>query len=186
MDDFNRNESERSTYAHSKPAEETEVEPPVLEPQSREEMTEPIAEPQVVVRPAAKKTYQEYLEAADDCISRKDYRRAEIEYGRAQKALAKNDRRRVYTYEQLGAVALKSKATARAKNYYIAAIQTAKNLRISDVNVVNAYLGLAYCFEKSGNTALAIRNYEKALDLSASSTTKSRIRKLLQRLKARI
>lgn len=50
------------------------------------------------------------------------------------------------------------------------------------MNVVNSYLGLAYCFEKSGNNALAVRNYEKALGLSTSSATKTRIRKNLQRL----
>ena len=135
--------------------------------------------------PAAKKSYQDYLEAADDYISQKDYKNAAREYNKAQKALPENDKRKIFTFEQQGQISLKMNNISKAKEFYLAAIRTAQKMHIPDTRVVNAYLGLAYCFEQTGNTPPAIKNYEKALKLSTDAATRIRISKRLRKLNTR-
>ena len=130
------------------------------------------------------KNYQDYLAAADKYVRQKDYRNALTEYGKAQKLLPDNDKRRIFIFEQEGQISVKLKNIHKAKEFYLAAIQTAKKLGVSDITVVNAYLGLAHCFEKSDNISPAIKNYEKALGLSTNDQTKLKVKKILKRLKA--
>lgn len=145
---------------------------------------EPLEQAVAEIVPAPKeKTYKDYLASADNYILERDYKNALIEYGKAQKVLAENDKRRVFIFEQQGQLSIKLKNISKAKEFYLAAIQTAKKMRVSNITVVNAYLGLAHCFEKSGNIPPAIKNYEKALALSRNDKTKMRIRKILQKLK---
>ena len=156
------------------------TEPGVTE--SAEQPAESV-EPPVASVPASKKTYQDYLESADTYQSQNDYRNALREYGKAQKLLPPNDKRKVFTYEQQAQMALKLRDIPKAKEFYLAAIQTAKRLKVTDGSVVNSYLGIAYCFERGGNKSLAIKNYEKASSLTKSEATKERIRKNVQRLR---
>ena len=175
--DINPKKDKRLTSSENKPAQEPEVEAVEPELPSTNAVDAVVPEPEVV------KTYQDYLESADNYISKKDYRNAAIEYAKAQKVLPENDRRKVYTFEQQGQMSLKMKNIAKAKDCYLAAILTAKKLNMPDAKVINAYLGLAYCFERTGNTDTAIKNYEKALKISKNNTTKIRIKKILQKLK---
>jgi len=122
------------------------------------------------------------LKQADEFFARKDYTDASAEYKNALALLPETDKRRIYVYERRGQIELKGRSVAKARDFFLAAIQTGKKLGVSDTNVVNAYLGLAYCFEKRGNTGAAIKNYERAMDLSASPATRSRIKSLLKKL----
>lgn len=177
-DEANPGKSERPAYNDAKPSPEPEIPAVEEEPQPKVAVAPLAAAPDV-------KTYQEYLESADIYTSQKDYGNAAKEYNNAQKVLPGNDKRKIFTFEQQGQMALKLKNIPKAKSFYLAAIQTAKRLNVPEVKLVNSYLGLAYCFEKVGNVPVAIRNYEKALGLSVNPGTKVRIRKSIQRLRAR-
>ncbi len=122
------------------------------------------------------------LEPADKYFAQKDYENAALEYKKALESIPETDSRRIYVYERQGQLELKGRNLPKAKDFFLAAIQTAKKLGVSDTNVVNAYLGLAYCFEKTGNIAPAVKNYEKAMELSASEKTKARIKTILRKL----
>lgn len=175
--DDSRKQSARSAYSYRRPEPEFEQEAQALTPELPTETAEA-----VVAAPDGEKTYQDYLEAADGYISQKDYKNAATEYAEALKALPENDKRRIYTFEQQGQISAKLKDISKAKEFYLAAITTAKKLNVPDSGVINSYLGLAYCFEKSGNIAPAIKNYEKALELSTSDSTKIKIRGIIEKL----
>jgi tetratricopeptide (TPR) repeat protein len=128
--------------------------------------------------------YQTCLSEARSHISRQDYKSAAQEYTKALGNLEADDNRRVYLYERLGYVAVKAKNYARAKNYYLAAVGAAKMHGVYDKHAVNAYSGLAYCFETTGNIPLAIKNYEKALELTADYAVAGRIEANLKHLRA--
>ena len=136
-----------------------------------------------VAATAAQRTYQDCLKSAGAYIAQKDYKNAVLEFEAALKALPNNDKRKVYIFEQQGEMYIKLNNIPKAKEFYLAAIQAAKKSGVATTTVVNAYLGLAYCFEKAGNTAPAIKNYEKALELSNNTKTKTRIRNILKKLK---
>lgn len=161
--------------APSKPKKEPAPKPEP-EPQEPPEAQQP--------QPEAAPVGNAALEAADNYFTKKDYANSGLKYAEALKSLPTDDTARIHIYERQGQVALKEKNIAKAKNFFLAAIQTAKKLSVTNVNVVNSYLGLAYCFEKSGNTTAAIKNYEKALELSTNEKTKAGVRKTLQRLKS--
>jgi hypothetical protein len=131
----------------------------------------------------AEDLYQEYMRSADSYAARQDYINAAKEYDLAQKSLSGDDPRNIFALERQGHTFLKMNNIPGAKKLYLAAIQLAKKLNLSDEGVVDAYIGLAYCFEKSGDLALAARNYEKALQLSTSTKTRSRITESLKRIR---
>lgn len=135
--------------------------------------------------PSTKKSYQEYLEGADSLAANKEYKNAALEYGRAAATLPPDDSRRVHTYEQQGQMYLKGSNLGKAKEAFLGAIVTGKKLKASDKTLINSYLGLAYCFEKTGNSEAAIKNYEKALSMSPSQQTKTRIQGILRKLKTK-
>jgi hypothetical protein len=136
--------------------------------------------------PAARKksSYEDHLAAADRYISQKDYPEAGEEYSLALAALPETDARRIFLFERRAWLALKEKSVEEARDLYLAAITAAKQLGIYDANTVNAYCGLAYCFERLENLPLAIKNYERAMDITASAGVRSAIEKTLRRLKA--
>ncbi len=138
-----------------------------------------------VAVPDVQKTYQDYLEAADDYISQKDYENAAVSYAEALKALPENDKRRIYTLEQQGHISLKLKNIPKAKAFYFAAIQTATKLNLPETIVVNSRLSLAYCFEQSGDNSKAINSYKKALLLSNNAETKVRIKEAIDKLETK-
>jgi tetratricopeptide (TPR) repeat protein len=177
---------ERDDAAPKKPSRPAPI-APKPEPELEVQAVEPElpAEDIIAKAPEVKKTYQEYIGAANKYAAKKDHKNAVKEFNGALTILPEKDKRRVFILEQQGQLYVKLNNIAKAKEVYLAAIQTAKKLRISDTTVVNAHLGLAYCFEKSGSIPSAIKNYEKALGLSTNAKTKERIKKTLQKLKER-
>lgn len=127
-------------------------------------------------------TYDAYMEYAEDYLSQRDYENAFIQYGNASKSISVDDERQVYILERQGLTLIKRKNCKRAKRFYAAAIRIAKKLKVADKNVVNAYSGLAYCQEKSGNTDWAATNYKKALKLTDDANLKTKILKRLEKL----
>ncbi|HNW42887.1 MAG TPA: PorV/PorQ family protein [Elusimicrobiales bacterium] len=167
---FGESRDSSSRPARSKPPVKADIPAPAPDP-------EPTATEPATATNAA-------LEAADRYYSQKDYSNAAAQYAAASKMLPEDDTLRIRVFERQGQISLKGKNIPKARGFYLAAIQTAKILAVTDVNVVNSYLGLAYCFDKSANIPAAIKNYEKALELSTNEKTKAGIRKTLQRLKS--
>ena len=126
--------------------------------------------------------YQDYLTAAEEFASRKNYTAAGRAYGKAMAAVPAQDSRRVFLYERLGWLAMKEGDLVKARDLYLAAVSAAKQAGIYGTNAVNAYCGLAYCFEKLDNAGLAIKYYERALELSGSESTRRGIEKTLKLL----
>lgn len=133
--------------------------------------------------PAKHATYEERLAAAARYISQKDYPEADEEYARALEELKESDTRRVFLHERRGWVALKQDGPEAAKSHYLEAVATARRLEAYGSDLVNAYCGLAYCFEKLEQNDLAIRNYEKALDIAPSAAVRRQVGKALRRLR---
>ena len=136
--------------------------------------------------PAARRkaSYEDRLASADRYVSQKDYPEAAEEYSAALASLKESDARRIFLFERRAWLALKENNVEGARDLYLAAISAAKQLGVYDANTVNAYCGLAYCFEKLENIPLAVRNYERAMDITASAGVRSAIEKTLRRLRA--
>ena len=166
---FGKNREVLPRTIYTKPAAKSDA--PAPAPDQEPVQVEPIPLPNAA------------LEAANNYYAQKDYPNAASQYAVALKTLPEGDKLRIQVFERQGQISLKGKSIAKAKEFFLAAIQTAKKLAVTNVSVVNAYLGLAYCFEKSENAAAALKNYEKALTLSDNEKTKTRIRKSIQRLK---
>lgn len=133
--------------------------------------------------PAKRATYDERLAAAARYISQKDYPEADQEYAAALESLKETDERQVFLHERRGWVALKQDGPEAAKGHYLEAIAAARRLEAYGSDLVNAYCGLAYVFEKLEQNDLAIRNYEKALDIAPSEAVRRQIGKALRRLR---
>ena len=129
-----------------------------------------------------KLSYQDYVTAAEEFAARKNYSGAGRAYSRAMATVPARDGRRVFLYERLGWLAMKEGGLVKARDLYLAAISAAKQAGLYDTHAVNAYCGLAYCFEKLGNAGLAIKYYERAQELSGSENTRREIGKTLKRL----
>lgn len=120
------------------------------------------------------------LKKADELYNSKKYDEAAEIYNELLKSA--EDNQKPYIYNQLGAISLKSKNYKKAKEYYLSAIVIIKQNNITGKEVVNAYSGLAYCFEKEGKKDSAIKNYKKAMELSTSASTKQKLQKAIDRL----
>lgn len=131
----------------------------------------------------AKVSYQDYLAAAEEFISRKNYAKADQAYARALAGVSARDARRVFLFERRGWVAMKEGDLEKARDLYLAGVSAAREAGSYDAHTVNAYSGLAYCFEQQGNFPLAIKYYERALDISSNETTIQGIEKKLRRLR---
>ena len=131
----------------------------------------------------AAESYETYMERAADYFAQKDYTRAIDEYDQALKVLPENDEREIHVLERKGAASLKQEDYSAAKEFYMSAIKTAKTFSITDKTVVNAYLGLAYCLQETGNTKWARINYKTAWKLTKDPNTKRRIERALNELK---
>jgi tetratricopeptide (TPR) repeat protein len=165
---------------------EPELEQEVL-PASTAEVEQVVADPEVVVaakpNPKMEQLYRRRVKVANKYFEQRNYSNAAREYKQAVKLLPENDERRVFVYAQQGQIGLKLKRVAIARDFYLAAIQVAKKLDVTSTHLTNSYLGLAYCFERLGNTGAAVKNYEKALELTSNPRTKSQIMKSLQKLR---
>ena len=80
-------------------------------------------------------------------------------------------------------MAVKEKELQEAKASYLRAIAFAKKHALHSEHLVNAYLGLAWCLAVQGQTPAAIKNYEKARQLTESPETQKLIDKKLAELK---
>jgi|GEM_PF-510338 len=170
--------SERTDYRAKISDQELEQEAQALEP-----VSPPLAPTEAAADvPEWEKAYQAFTASADSYVEDKDYLSAAKEYASALKTLPENDSRRIFIFEREGQTALKLKNIQKAKDYYLASIKISNKLNFPETIVINSYLGLAYCFEQSGNITPAIRNYEKALELSSNTTTKARIWRILDKL----
>jgi len=128
--------------------------------------------------------YQGYLAQAVIYAEFKNYAGASAKCRAASALLSANDARRIYLLERQGWLVLKENDIPKAKQLYIEAIWTAKKQKTSGKNMVNAYCGLAYCMEKSGDIFAAELNYNHALELTANERLTSEIEKALKRLHA--
>lgn len=179
------------------PVEPAPIVAPVQLPQEAPLPTEPVApvvaspEPpeQVVEDPAATtpapepaRTYQYYVKAANTEASKKNWEKAFLEYKRALATLPETDTRRVLVLKQQGQLYSRQKDFSNAKPYYLAAIRTAKKLGVVNEPLVQAYLGLADSFEKTGNNAAALKNFKKARELSGNAAARKRISAAIRRL----
>ncbi len=173
----------REDYEPRRTAPEPERDaPPSIAPV--DETSDQGAPPVITDEPETAKPvgYETYIEYAEDYITAKDYAKAVGEYTNALKALEPKDPRAVFVLERKGMCFTRLKNYARAKGSCASSIKTAKALGLNNTVVVNAYSGLAYALEKGGNVPSAVKNYEKALELSKNPATKAKIRKILQRL----
>ncbi|MCG2725883.1 MAG: PorV/PorQ family protein [Elusimicrobia bacterium] len=156
-----------------------------LDSKADEVFEEPvIADRQYVKEQSIPESYEAYLEYAEDYLAQRDYENAFNEFGKASESISIDDGRQVYILERQGLILLKQNNYSRCKRFYSAAIKTAKSLNIADKNVVNAYLGLAYCQKKTGGEKWAIINYKAVLKLTKDSNTKLRIEKALNKLES--
>ncbi|MDD5210736.1 MAG: tetratricopeptide repeat protein [Elusimicrobiales bacterium] len=135
-----------------------------------------------LVKAPSKSSYQDYLEAAEDYISRKNYSRADQIYEKLLDSVPSQDARKVFLFERRGWLARRQGDLPRARDLYLAAVTAARHAGSYDSNTVNAYCGLAYCFEKQGNVNLAIKYYQRALELSVNEGTRREIERNLERL----
>lgn len=181
--DDNSEQNERPSPGHNLQALTTDPEPAPGQVGTPELLNND-APKDAVLEPDVKKTYQEYVGAAENYTSQNDYANAAKEYEEAALVLPENDERRILILQEQGRISVKLGNIQKAKDYYLAAIQTAKILNIPDKDVINSYLGVAYCFEKSGDIAPAIDNYKTALELTPNYQTKVKIRENLDKLEA--
>ncbi len=149
----------------------------------RERADEDLAAWRLQKGPARRATYDERVERAARYASQQDYPEADEEYAKALEELKDSDARRVFLHERRGWVALKQEGPEAAKGHYLEAVATARRLEAYGSDLVNAYCGLAYVFEKLEQNDLAIRNYEKALDIAPSEAVRRQIGKALRRLR---
>ena len=133
-------------------------------------------------RAPSKISYQEYINTAEEFASRKNYYRADQVYAKALASIPADDGRRVFLYERRGWLAMKDGNLVQARDFYIAAIAAVRHAGSYDKHAVNAYCGLAYCYEKLDNVRLAVAYYKRALDISANESTRREIEKNLARL----
>ncbi|MDD2804157.1 MAG: hypothetical protein PHV33_01270 [Elusimicrobiales bacterium] len=125
-----------------------------------------------------------HVAAAKKYASKKQYKSAAAEYGAAVPFVPAGDARAVQFLERQGAMLLRAGAEPKAKEAFLAAIDKAKALKAGANDLANAHLGLGYCLEKAKNIPEALKNYEKARDLTTSPKLKTRIAQTITDLKA--
>jgi len=129
-------------------------------------------------------SYEIYLESAEDNFTQKNYAKAVKEYDKALNILPESDERGIYVLERKGASYVRLENYSKANESYISAIKDAKTLSVKNKTVVNAYLGLAYSLQETGNAKEARANYKIAWKLTKDPKTKRKIEKALNGLMA--
>jgi len=119
--------------------------------------------------------YEDYIKKADEYLSLDDLDNAFNEYGKASQSISVDDERQIYLIERQGYILAKQKNCTRAKKFYALAINLSKKLNIKNKDLVNAYLGLAYCQKEEGNSEMALKNYKAALKITDNPATKEKI-----------
>ena len=135
--------------------------------------------------PAANGDLDFHLAAAARYSAKRRYRSAAAEYGAAIPFLPAGDARAVRLLERQGSMTLKAGNEPKAQEYFLAAVDKAKELKTTGKDLSDSYLGLGYCQEKAGKTAEAVDSYEKARAFSESQKVKDKITKTIADLKAK-
>lgn len=153
------------------------------EPRATEDIAGGPSRGQIIPAPASVRAGAvEALKSARSHTARKEYKKAYSEYEHALAVLPKTDARRIFALERQGMLLLKEKNLAKAKKAYLDAIQTAKHLKNTGRDTMNAYSGFAYCLKKEGDIDGAARNYQIAMDLAVDDKAKTKIKKALDKL----
>jgi predicted negative regulator of RcsB-dependent stress response len=126
--------------------------------------------------------YEDYIKKADEYLSLDDLDNAFNEYGKALKSISVDDERQIYILERQGYILDKQNNCTRAKKFYASAINLSKKLNVKNKDVVNAYLGLAYCQKEEGNSEMALKNYKAALKITDNPSTKKKIEKKIKEI----
>lgn len=133
---------------------------------------------------AANGDLEYHLSSARKYTAKKKYKSAAAEYAAAVPFLPPGDPRAVLFLERQGSMLLRAGSEPKAKEAFLAAIGKAADLKVAGNDLANAHLGLGYCYEKAKNKAEALKNYEKAKELTDSKKTKAKISKTIADLKA--
>jgi len=126
--------------------------------------------------------YEDYIKKADKYLSLDDLDNAFNEYGKASKSISVDDERQIYILERQGYILAKQNNCTRAKKFYASSINLSKKLNVKNKDVVNAYLGLAYCQKEEGNSEMAIKNYKAALKMTDNPATRKKIKKKIKEI----
>ncbi|MEI7529337.1 MAG: tetratricopeptide repeat protein [Elusimicrobiota bacterium] len=109
---------------------------------------------------------------------------AEEEYSAAYELTPDDDPRGVYLSERIGAALLRQKQYADARVFFLQAVELAKDRGATGgKDLFNAYHGLAFCLEIGRDLRSAIKNYEKAAQLTDESARRAKILKHIRDLK---
>lgn len=124
-----------------------------------------------------------HLSSARKYSAGKKYRSAAAEYGAALGFLPAGDARAVGLLERQGAMLLKAGNEPKAQEYFLSAVEKAKELKSSGKDLAASYLGLGYCQERAKKVQDAISSYEKALELTGGKKTREKIAETIRGLK---
>jgi len=135
--------------------------------------------------PSIAGTYETFLENAQEDLENNELSSAFAWYGKASESIPPEDKRQTHILERQGLILVKQSNCTRAKKFYSAAVKTAKKNNLRGKDVANAYSGLAYCQEKSGNSEWAASNYRAAITATDDAALKAKLQKRLAALKKR-
>ena len=124
-----------------------------------------------------------HLSAARRYAAKRKYLSAAAEYGAAGPFVPAGDPRAVHALERQGAMLLKAGRAEKARGLFLAAIDKAGELKVSNEDLANAYLGLGYCQETAKQVPEAVASYEKAREISRNARTRARLAKTIAALK---
>lgn len=160
--------------------------PPEIAPAEVTEAPEPAREEEIVPPPPSiAGTYETFLENAQEDLENNELSSAFAWYGKASESIPPEDKRQTHILERQGLILVKQNNCTRAKKFYSAAVKTAKKNNLRGKDVANAYSGLAYCQEKSGNSEWAASNYRAAITATDDAALKAKLQKRLAALKKR-
>lgn len=128
-------------------------------------------------------TYSDLLANADEDFANNELDGAFSWYGKASESIPADDKRQVHILARQGLILTKQSNCTRAKKFYAAAIKAGKTHNMRGKDMANAYSGLAYCQEKSGNLDWAAANYRAAIVATDDAALKAKLQKYLTVLK---
>lgn len=172
------------------PAARAKAAPAPAAEKTPEEAPKPAPEPEPAPAAAAPAVsapngdLEYHISAAKKYAAKKQYKSAAAEYGAAVPFVPAGDALAVQLLERQGAMLLRAGAEPKAQTAFLAAIDKAKALKAGGNDLANAHLGLGYCLEKAKNIPEALKNYEKAKDLTTSPKLKTRISQTIADLKS--
>ncbi len=122
---------------------------------------------------------------ADGKMEQEDLEAAKASYLKAYDLLPDADERRVQVSERLGNIMSRDNKVRVAKRLFMQAISLAKKNNNGGKYLADAHNGLAACLEKEGRTDMAVRNYQKAAQLTTDKAAQARIRAHIRELKTK-